>query len=215
MFSGNLGTVLTVSSLDVKHRPEGAIAGDAAGVGNATSGSVTDQLTRQHRMTLDEAQLILNVKKDADLEAVLKVRTLSISQDYPSQFSIRATSICSKPTRPNPKPRQTSPCRRLLQKRRQRSRSTRITSNPKSCAQENDGRPSSRPAMAPHQRRRRQQLPLLHLLPRHPHQVQQRPHQAKISPSHSRGFLLLCIILSYYTVNSTTPLHTDTFRKVQ
>lgn len=57
---------------NVKHRPEGAIAGDAAGVGNATSGSVTDQLTRQHRMTLDEAQLILNVKKDADLEAVLK-----------------------------------------------------------------------------------------------------------------------------------------------
>jgi import inner membrane translocase subunit TIM16 len=29
---------------------------------NATSGSTTDQMTRTHRMTLDEARLILNVK---------------------------------------------------------------------------------------------------------------------------------------------------------
>ncbi|KAF6762960.1 hypothetical protein DFP72DRAFT_1140225 [Ephemerocybe angulata] len=51
---------------------KGAIAGDAAGVGHANSGSVTDQLTRQHRMTLDEARLILNVNKEAELEQVLK-----------------------------------------------------------------------------------------------------------------------------------------------
>jgi hypothetical protein len=60
--------------IDVKSTPEGAIAGDAAGVGHATSGSATDQLTRQHRMTLDEASLILNVKKDSPLEQILKVR---------------------------------------------------------------------------------------------------------------------------------------------
>lgn len=47
---------------------------DVAGVGNATSGSVTDNLTRQHRMTLDEAQLILNVKRSDDMEKILKVR---------------------------------------------------------------------------------------------------------------------------------------------
>ncbi|KAJ3509713.1 hypothetical protein NMY22_g16202 [Coprinellus aureogranulatus] len=57
---------------NVKSAPEGAIAGDAAGVGNATSGSITDKLTREHRMTLDEAGLILNVKKDTPLEQVLK-----------------------------------------------------------------------------------------------------------------------------------------------
>ncbi|KIY74281.1 hypothetical protein CYLTODRAFT_340455, partial [Cylindrobasidium torrendii FP15055 ss-10] len=45
---------------------------DVAGVGNARSGSITDQLTRQHRMTVDEASLILNTKKDANLEAVMK-----------------------------------------------------------------------------------------------------------------------------------------------
>jgi len=50
---------------------------DAAGVGHANSGSPTDQLTRQHRMTLDEAQLILNVKRTDSLEQVLKVGDFS------------------------------------------------------------------------------------------------------------------------------------------
>ena len=48
--------------------------GDVAGLKNATSQSITDQLTRQHRMTLDEAELILNVKREAEMEQVLKVR---------------------------------------------------------------------------------------------------------------------------------------------
>ncbi|KAF5389378.1 hypothetical protein D9757_004329 [Collybiopsis confluens] len=39
---------------------QGAVGSDVAGVGNANSGSITDQLTRQHRMTLDEAHLVLN-----------------------------------------------------------------------------------------------------------------------------------------------------------
>ncbi|KAF8706099.1 hypothetical protein RHS03_05006, partial [Rhizoctonia solani] len=55
-----------------KHRPAGATEGEAAGLGNATSGSLTDRLTREHRMTVDEAQLILNVKREAPLEEIVK-----------------------------------------------------------------------------------------------------------------------------------------------
>ncbi|KAK7035525.1 mitochondrial import inner membrane translocase subunit TIM16 [Paramarasmius palmivorus] len=57
---------------NAKHSPQGAIAGgDVAGVANATTGSMTDQLTRQHRMTLDEAHLILNVKRGEEMEKIL------------------------------------------------------------------------------------------------------------------------------------------------
>jgi len=56
---------------NAKHRPVGGTS-DVAGVGNATSGSVTDKLTRDHRMTLDEARLILNLKQGEGLEQVLK-----------------------------------------------------------------------------------------------------------------------------------------------
>ena len=60
--------------LDAKHRPEGGIGGaDISGIRNATSGSITDKLTREHRMTLDEARLILNVKKEEPLEKILQV----------------------------------------------------------------------------------------------------------------------------------------------
>jgi len=55
---------------NAKHRPQGAI--DVAGVGNATTGSVTDKLTREHRMTLDEAHLILNAKHGDKLEHILR-----------------------------------------------------------------------------------------------------------------------------------------------
>lgn len=44
--------------------------------GNTETGnSVTDALTRAHRMTLDEAQMILNLKNasEAEKEALLKV----------------------------------------------------------------------------------------------------------------------------------------------
>lgn len=59
---------------DAKHRPP-ALGSDVAGVGNATSASITDKLTREHRMTLDEARLILNVKKDDAMDRVLQVRS--------------------------------------------------------------------------------------------------------------------------------------------
>ncbi|KAG9316721.1 protein transporter [Chiua virens] len=56
---------------NAKHRPE-ALSSDAAGVRNATSGSVADKLTREHRMTLDEAHLILNAKRGEAMETILK-----------------------------------------------------------------------------------------------------------------------------------------------
>ncbi|KXN90652.1 Mitochondrial import inner membrane translocase subunit tim-16, partial [Leucoagaricus sp. SymC.cos] len=57
---------------NAKHSPAAAMGSDVAGVGNATSGSVTDNLTREHRMTLDEAHLILNLKRDDEMEKILK-----------------------------------------------------------------------------------------------------------------------------------------------
>ena len=60
--------------VDAKYRPPGAAGGDVAGVGNATTGSLTDRLTREHRMTADEARLILNVKKEDSVEKILQVR---------------------------------------------------------------------------------------------------------------------------------------------
>jgi hypothetical protein len=61
-----------VPCVDAKQRPE-ALGADVAGVGKATSGSVTDKLTREHRLTLDEAHLILNTKREDQLERVLTV----------------------------------------------------------------------------------------------------------------------------------------------
>lgn len=59
---------------DAKQAPQAALDSDVAGMGNATSASATDQITRQHRMTLDEAHLILNVdKREVDLETIMKV----------------------------------------------------------------------------------------------------------------------------------------------
>ncbi|KZT66362.1 hypothetical protein DAEQUDRAFT_695676 [Daedalea quercina L-15889] len=57
---------------NAKYRPQAAIGGDAAGVGNATSGSMTDKLTREHQMTLDEAHMILNVNKGEPIGKVLE-----------------------------------------------------------------------------------------------------------------------------------------------
>ncbi|TFL02495.1 hypothetical protein BDV98DRAFT_546983 [Pterulicium gracile] len=56
---------------NAKHNPQSALGGDVAGVGHATSGSPTDALTRTHRMTLDEAHLILNLKRGEEMERML------------------------------------------------------------------------------------------------------------------------------------------------
>ncbi|KAJ7072418.1 Pam16-domain-containing protein [Mycena amicta] len=56
---------------NAKSSPQ-ALSSDVGGVGQATSGSRTDQLTRQHRMTLDEAQLILNLKNGDKSDKILQ-----------------------------------------------------------------------------------------------------------------------------------------------
>lgn len=58
--------------VDAKSRPE-ALGSDVMGVGKATSGSITDKLTRDHRLTLDEAHMILNTKKEDPLEQIRAV----------------------------------------------------------------------------------------------------------------------------------------------
>jgi len=58
--------------VDAKNRPE-ALGSDVVGVGKATSGSLTDKLTREHRLTLDEAHMILNAKKEEPLGQILSV----------------------------------------------------------------------------------------------------------------------------------------------
>ncbi|GJE94423.1 hypothetical protein PsYK624_105920 [Phanerochaete sordida] len=76
---------------NAKYRPE-ALGGDVAGMQNATSGSLTDRLTREHRMTLDEARLILNVKKDEPAERIL--------QHY--EYLFKANSPPAAPPKPTP-----------------------------------------------------------------------------------------------------------------
>lgn len=96
----NTGQCLT----DAKHRPQNALGGDAAGVGTASSSSPTDQLTRQHLMTLDEANLILNVKREDSLEKILKVLG-NLIFNLISSLSLRCsrtTNIFSKRTLPFP-----------------------------------------------------------------------------------------------------------------
>ena len=64
---------------DAKYRPVSGES-DAAGIGRATSGSITDTLTRDHRMTLDEAHLILNVKRGDSMEGVIEVKPFHLQQ---------------------------------------------------------------------------------------------------------------------------------------
>ncbi|KAI0256029.1 hypothetical protein BJV78DRAFT_1168718 [Lactifluus subvellereus] len=77
---------------NAKHRPQGAIDSDVAGVGNATTGSLTDKLTREHRMTLDEAHLILNAKREDGIERVL--------QNY--EYLFKANAPPETPPQPTP-----------------------------------------------------------------------------------------------------------------
>ncbi len=89
-----------LSEKDAKYRPVDA---NQAGLGNATSGSITDTLTRDHRMTLDEAHLILNVKKGEAMEKILQVRVRShlITSPLTTTLSfpcLRITNTSSKQT---------------------------------------------------------------------------------------------------------------------
>ena len=66
------GEMTHLKCVDAKSRPE-ALGSDVMGVGKATSGSITDKLTRDHRLTLDEAHMILNTKKEDPLEQIRAV----------------------------------------------------------------------------------------------------------------------------------------------
>ncbi|CAL1706642.1 unnamed protein product [Somion occarium] len=80
---------------NAKHTPDSVIGGDVAGLRSATSGSITDKLTREHRMTLDEARLILNVKKDDPAER--------ISQHYHHLFKANSPPAAdAKAAKPKP-----------------------------------------------------------------------------------------------------------------
>ncbi|KAH9858409.1 Pam16-domain-containing protein [Lenzites betulinus] len=70
---------------NAKYRPPGAGATDVAGVGNATSGSLTDRLTREHRMTADEARLILNVKREDTVERIVQNYEHLFKQNAPAE----------------------------------------------------------------------------------------------------------------------------------
>ncbi|KAI0072666.1 protein transporter [Panus rudis PR-1116 ss-1] len=72
---------------NAKYRPDAAAGGDVAGLRNATSGSITDKLTREHRMTLDEARLILNVKKEDPAEKILQHYQHLFKQNSPPDLS--------------------------------------------------------------------------------------------------------------------------------
>lgn len=78
---------LVCSGTDARHRPPGGIEGEAAALGNATSGSATDRTTRELKMTVDEAQLILNVKPDTPLEDIVKVSLRGCVQGQALTFS--------------------------------------------------------------------------------------------------------------------------------
>src|SRR5258706_4840845 len=58
---------------DAKHRPSIA-SSDAVGVNNATSQSLTDRLTREHRMIPDEERRILNVRPQDRMDILAQVR---------------------------------------------------------------------------------------------------------------------------------------------
>ncbi|GJJ06560.1 hypothetical protein Clacol_000753 [Clathrus columnatus] len=77
---------------NARHRPDTL---SEAGVSNAVSGSVTDKLTREHRMTLDEAHLVLNTKKDQPIEQIIK--------NYEHLFSVNSPPA-EPPARPSKAP---------------------------------------------------------------------------------------------------------------
>jgi len=107
-WSSGIGLTAFLFHADAKHRPQGAIGSDVAGVGNATTGSVTDKLTREHRMTIDEAHLILNAKRGENLEQILRVCPLlrgcsgtkcAISDDLIFPLELRAPIQGKRSTR--------------------------------------------------------------------------------------------------------------------
>jgi import inner membrane translocase subunit TIM16 len=107
-----------VPFIDAKNRPE-ALGTDVVGVGKATSGSLTDKLTREHRLTLDEAHMILNTKKEDPLEQIL-----SVSAKFSSIIFAFADGGCTSQHyehlfKQNSPPEATTPAKPVVVKRAQ------------------------------------------------------------------------------------------------
>ncbi|KIY43999.1 hypothetical protein FISHEDRAFT_52234, partial [Fistulina hepatica ATCC 64428] len=84
---------------NAKAKPTMAGGNDIEGVNNAKSGSITDKLTREHRMTVDEAQLILNVKRDANMEQILKSYEHLFKANSPPDAAAQAAQAAAKTIR--------------------------------------------------------------------------------------------------------------------
>ncbi|KAI0699573.1 hypothetical protein BC835DRAFT_539843 [Cytidiella melzeri] len=82
---------------NAKHRPEAGMGGDVSGIRTATSGSLTDRLTREHRMTLDEARLILNVKKEDAPEKIIQHYEHLFKQNAPPAAPPKPPTAGKKP----------------------------------------------------------------------------------------------------------------------
>ncbi|EJU04274.1 hypothetical protein DACRYDRAFT_20854 [Dacryopinax primogenitus] len=80
---------------NAQYRPASILGNEVAGVAGANTGSATDVLTRQHRMTLDEAHLILNTKKGDVMPSVL--------QKYEHLFKVNAPPAPPEAGKPHPK----------------------------------------------------------------------------------------------------------------
>lgn len=126
----------------------------------ATSGSLTDRLTREHRMTLDEARLILNVKKEEPMERIMQVRCTvicSLHARFLTGLPNSNMSTCSKPTL-----LQLHHQNLLLGRSRHRS-SGHTTCSPKLCVRVNESkRRRSWPTRRLPRRSRHQRMPRHH-----------------------------------------------------
>lgn len=132
--------------LDAKHNPQSALGGDVAGVGHATSGSPTDALTRTHRMTLDEAHLILNLKRGEEMERMLTVRVFPFTSpmfeavvESALKSAHRTTNTSSNKTPRHHLPQSPQPQQHAAPKPKQPP-PTHTTSTPRSSAPGNESR---------------------------------------------------------------------------
>ncbi|KAI0769755.1 Pam16-domain-containing protein [Trametes elegans] len=85
---------------NAKYRPPGAGGSDVAGVGGANSGSLTDRLTREHRMTADEARLILNVKRNDPIEKIVQNYEHLFKANSPPESAPKAKAGTAKNAAP-------------------------------------------------------------------------------------------------------------------
>ncbi|KAF7971623.1 hypothetical protein HWV62_20732 [Athelia sp. TMB] len=82
---------------NAKAAPASAVGSDVAGVRHATTGSPTDKLTREHRMTLDEAHLILNTKPDSTIESIKNHYEHLFKMNSPAPKAPKAKEATPKP----------------------------------------------------------------------------------------------------------------------